>query len=353
MARTHKELGNMNVPHPDFKKHYEGRPLDLPPTFPDINHARQERRKYLNSLLKHQPVPSRIPDQVTEKEVHVSANDGYQIPVTVYGPASGSKTSSEGLPIIILMHEGGWHVGDRKDEEMNARLFVRDLDCIVLNVEYRLAPEAQFPTYVEDCYAVLRHVARNPADLHALAKPELGIVLGGSSAGGNLAAVLAQKARIDNLQPPVTGQWLCVPALLPQEVVPEKYAAEDVARTENMQDPVIGWLTSERMKGLEGVLGIKDVDDVDYTPFARSVYPPKEGDKGKLAKAFLQVGGMDPLRDDGLIYERSLREEWGVETRLKVYEGYGHMFWTNWPEMEECRVFWKDILDGMKWLLGQ
>jgi acetyl esterase/lipase len=62
---------------------------------------------------------------------------------------------------------------------------------------------------------------------------------------------------------------------------------------------------------------------------------------------------MDPLRDQSLIYDRALREEWGVETRLVVYAGYGHMFWTNWPEMEESKRFWTDMVEGMRWLLGQ
>lgn len=60
---------------------------------------------------------------------------------------------------------------------------------------------------------------------------------------------------------------------------------------------------------------------------------------------------MDPLRDDGLIYERVLREEYGIDTRLDLYSGYGHMFWTNWPEMEMSRKFVHDTLQGVRWLL--
>lgn len=59
---------------------------------------------------------------------------------------------------------------------------------------------------------------------------------------------------------------------------------------------------------------------------------------------------MDPLRDQSLIYER---EEWNVATKIVVYPGLGHMFWTNWPEMEESRAFWRDMVEGMKWLLGR
>ena len=343
----------MNIPHPDFRKHYEAFPVTLTPSVTELPKLRLDRRKHIDSKVRHQPISGPIPEQVTEKEVHVTASDGFQIPVTVYSSTSLSDKARAGLPVVVLMHEGGWHLGDRVDEEVNSRLFVRDLDCVVLNVEYRLAPEMRFPRYVEDCYEVLQHLATDAQSFHELAKPDMGIVLGGSSAGGNLAATLAQKARVDDLQPSVTGQWLSVAALLPSEVVPEKYAAEYVSGKENMQDPVIGELTGERWKAMEDMLGLKNVDDINYTPFATSIYPPDEKDRGKLAKAFLQVAGMDPLRDESLIYERALREEWGVETRMKVYEGYGHMFWTNWPEMAESRVYWKDMIEGMRWLLGQ
>lgn len=106
-------------------------------------------------------------------------------------------------------------------------------------------------------------------------------------------------------------------------------------------------------------------DDALFTPFAASLYPPapkidegenetgSKDDRPPLAKAFFQVAGMDPLRDQSLIYERALREEWLVDTRLVVYSGYGHMFWTNWPEMDESKKYWRDMVDGMRWLLGR
>ena len=60
---------------------------------------------------------------------------------------------------------------------------------------------------------------------------------------------------------------------------------------------------------------------------------------------------MDPLRDHALIYERVLREEDGIDTKLDLYIGFGHTFWTNWPEMEMSRRFVNDTLEGMRWLL--
>ena len=74
------------------------------------------------------------------------------------------------------------------------------------------------------------------------------------------------------------------------------------------------------------MIGVPDVDDPLFHVFASALYPPSgknAENKPPLAKAYINVAGMDPIRDDGLIYERALREEWGVETRLDVYPGYG------------------------------
>lgn len=67
----------------------------------------------------------------------------------------------------------------------------------------------------------------------------------------------------------------------------------------------------------------------------------------------MQVAGLDPLRDHALVYQRILNNEYGVKTKVDVYGGFGHMFWTNWPEMEESHAFIKDTVNGIKWLLEQ
>jgi acetyl esterase/lipase len=242
MARSREELARMNIINPEFQQHTTRRPVPKAPSFPDTPAARKTRRAHLDSLLHLSPIPAAIPDIVEEKEILVTAPDGYAVPVTVYAPRKPPASQDAGLAVIVLMHEGGWHLGDRKDEELNARFFVRDLACVVVNVEYRLGPEHPFPAGVQDCYAVLRQVCSDPGSIHALANPAKGIVLGGSSAGGNLSAVLAHQAREDRLKPPVTGQWLSVPALIPDTVLPDKYRDEFVSMLENHDDPVVGKL---------------------------------------------------------------------------------------------------------------
>jgi acetyl esterase/lipase len=69
-----------------------------------------------------------------------------------------------------------------------------------------------------------------------------------------------------------------------------------------------------------------------------------------VAKTYFQVAGLDPLRDEAVLYERALRKV-GVPTRFDLYSGYGHMFWTNYPELEASKRFAKDTLEGIRWLL--
>lgn len=243
-----------------------------------------------------------------------------------------------------MMHEGGWTFGDLTDEDLNSRLFARDLHAVCVSIEYRLAPEHPFPTGVNDCWDVIQWCARTASPDSAIlpCEPERGFIVGGASAGGNLAAVMAQLSRDEGLTPPITGQYLCVPALLWVDVVPEAWKAEYISRFSNRDDPVLRFTPDGEDNLMEGLK-----PETASPLFSPLLHAELKG----LAPAYLQVAGLDPLRDEGLLYERVLREEKGVPTRMDVYEGYGHMFWTNWPELSRSREFVRDTLEGVRWLL--
>lgn len=237
-------------------------------------------------------------------------------------------------------------MGDLTDEHLNCRMFARDLGAVCVNVDYRLAPEHPFPTGVHDCQDVVRWCAENASPSSSLlpADPTLGFIVGGASAGGNLAAVMCQLARDEGLNPPLTGQYLCVPALLCSDRVPEKWASEYESRFNASRDPVLK-LQPDGNDDLMAALQPETASPL-FSPLLHS-------NLKDLPPAYFQLAGLDPLRDEGLLYERVLRTENSVPTKLDVYDGYGHMFWTNWPEMDRSNDFVHDTLQGMRWLLDR
>ncbi|TKA76797.1 hypothetical protein B0A55_05852 [Friedmanniomyces simplex] len=343
MVRSTEELRRMGTPHPDLLAALEKAPFpDLSKGHADaaVSDVRQNRANHLAKLRHLYPIPGPIPNSVKESEHQVTVRDGSDIRVNIYVPVRKAAKSS---PLILMMHEGGWMMGDLTDEDLNCRMFARDLGAVCVNIEYRLAPEHPFPTGVNDCWDVVQWCAKTASPTSDIlpADPKMGFIVGGASAGGNLAAVMSQLSRDEGLTPPLTGQYLCVPSLLWWDVVPEKWAAEYKSRTKSASDPVL------KLSGA----GDKLIDSLKADHSSSLFCPLLHRNLRGLAPAFFQLAGLDPLRDEGLLYERVLREENGVPTRLEVYEGYGHMFWTNWPTLQRSHDFVHDTLEGMKWLL--
>lgn len=101
---------------------------------------------------------------------------------------------------------------------------------------------------VLDAWDTVRWAAENSIFLRA--DPERGFIVGGSSAGGNISAVLSHLSKSECLTPPLTGQWLSVPYLIPPTLVPEKYQSEYISMYGNKNDPVLGEFTPERLRGM-------------------------------------------------------------------------------------------------------
>jgi acetyl esterase/lipase len=95
------------------------------------------------------------PSNLTEGDMTVTARDGYKIPVRVYRPTS---PPAEGSSLVVLLHGGGFCLGDLSGEEMNSRLFTSELGAVCVNVDYRLAPEHPFPVPMHDSWDALEWV---------------------------------------------------------------------------------------------------------------------------------------------------------------------------------------------------
>ena len=124
------------------------------------------------------------------------------IPVRVYGP-----TLEDGAPLVVLFHGGGWVVCDLDSHDGICRALCNASGCVVVSVDYRLAPEYRFPIPAEDCYAATAWLSANASVVGADAT-KMAVV--GDSAGGNLAAVVALMAR-DRGGPEIAAQVLVYP----------------------------------------------------------------------------------------------------------------------------------------------
>src|SRR5438067_202167 len=151
------------------------------------------RRIYRDTRAALAPKAPELP------EVRLLALENYAM--RIYRPVVG-----ETLPALVYFHGGGWTIGDVDTHDVLCRQLALGARCAVFSVDYRLAPEHPFPAAVEDCFAATRHVAENAGRLNVR-----GIALGGDSAGGNLAAVVALLARERN-GPPIAFQLLIYPA---------------------------------------------------------------------------------------------------------------------------------------------
>ncbi|PVH96730.1 alpha/beta-hydrolase [Periconia macrospinosa] len=374
---TREEVVASGVVSEEFRKAFTARPLNIAAS--TFHETRAQRAAHLQRLRHLYPIPGPIPDEVVETMYDVPMRDGETIQVRVYQPAKGEPEG--GSPLVMMYHEGGWCMGDLTDEDLNCRMFARELGAVCVNVGYRyvffffstfhpplfqtyihlkihkatnsifeptkqkrLAPEHKFPTGIHDSWDALTWALANSTTL-LRATPTRGLIVGGSSAGGNIAAVLALLARDTNLSPPITGQYLSVPVLLPSTNVPAHLSHLYTSRRDNVFDPVLHPF-DDADDGPASLAGI-------YAPVRESpLWDPfnhHDGHKG-VARAFFQVCGMDPLRDEAVLYDARLREA-GVLTRFELYHGVGHMFWTNWPEFERSREFVRDTLKGVRWLL--
>jgi acetyl esterase/lipase len=219
----------------------------------------------------------------------------------------------------------------------------------VVCISYRLAPESPWPYAHHDGWDSLVWIAANAASLGA--STAAGFVVGGASAGGNIAAVIAQKSISnekvkgeDRLAAPLTGLWTDVAMLFARpENVPEQYRQYYLSAEQDANAP--GLLTPQAIQFIRDSFKA-DGFSPDFSPV--NAVEPHVG----MPRTFLQAAGMDMYRDDALIYRRML-EEAGVQTRLRVYAGVPHGHANLYPGLKASGEAKIDTIEGIGWLLGR
>ncbi len=145
------------------------------------------------------------PDVAEIKDLSIPSLHGHAIPARLYR----NTLATDPAPVLIFYHGGGWVIGDLDVYDSLCAEVCSVLNMTVVSIDYRLAPEHQFPAATEDCIAATQWLARSPAEIgHAVT----GVVPAGDSAGGNLAAVISQELNA-KLPVPILAQWLIYPGV--------------------------------------------------------------------------------------------------------------------------------------------
>jgi acetyl esterase len=255
--------------------------------------AEQRRRLALSAgALAARP---RLPLTVSDHAIPAAADSGSAtpIPARLYVPAGAPAPG----PLLVYYHGGGWVQGSLDTHDAACRLLAHFAGVRVLSVDYRLAPEHPYPAAVQDAVAAFAWAA---AEAGRLGVDPARIAVGGDSAGGNLAAVVAQAARDDDALPSPAFQLLVYPAV------------DLAAKADSVRTFAEGFLLTER--GMDWYLG-------KYAPdIARRAEPQasplRAGDLSGLPPAYVATCVPDPLRDEGEAYAARLREA-GVPVTLQ------------------------------------
>ncbi|MBB6562650.1 acetyl esterase [Acidovorax soli] len=229
----------------------------------------------------------------------IPARDGHALPARLYAPSTGTP-----LPVLLYTHGGGFTIGGIGTHDILCRELARLAGCMVVSLDYRLAPEYRFPTASNDAWDALAWLHANAARLGADAER---IAVGGDSAGGTLATVSAILARDAGLA--LALQLLIYPGCAAHQDTPShtRFASGLV-----LDEPAITWFFGQYVGTRE------ERNDWRFAPLHAD-------DVEGIAPAWIGLAECDPLVDEGVDYADKLRAA-GVAVDLEIYRGVTHEF---------------------------
>ncbi len=241
------------------------------------------------------------PDVEKSYDVELATADGHSFTVRVLIPAGEIRA------LIVYYHGGGWVIGNIDEFDHLARTLANGLHAAVVNVDYRLAPEHRYPAAADDAFTALKWAA---GQMTEIAGDRVPLVVMGDSAGGNLSAVVAQKAR-DAGGPELAAQVL---------IYPVTDANLDNGSYSDPENQLM--LTRDAM--------IWFWDHYAPDPASRAnpdASPLQAGDLAGLAPAIVLTAEHDVLREEGETYAERLRQA-GVPVEHRRFPGQMHGFFT-------------------------
>jgi acetyl esterase len=263
------------------------------------------------------------PAEVAHVEDRTFAGPAGDVPVRIYRPTDDAGPQ----PVLVWFHGGGWVLGSIEGSDLTSRNLAAQAGVVVVSVGYRLAPEHPYPSGLDDCYAALVWVTATAGDLGI---DPARVAVGGDSAGGNLAAVVAIAAR-DRGGPAVRFQLLVYPI------------TDALMSYPSVRDNGQGYmLTDDSMKWFVELYLGEHGDPKD--PLVSPIYAD---DLSGLPPALVITAEYDPLRDEGEAYGTRLQQG-RVAAKVSRYDGMIHGFFSMGAIVDAARPAAAEAADALR-----
>ncbi|MEI9994022.1 MAG: alpha/beta hydrolase [Rhizomicrobium sp.] len=267
---------------------------------PKMQDAGAEAGRLQFNALMQMVGPKDVPVGKTENLVVPSQTGG--VPIRVYTPVAAGR---DPMPALVYFHGGGFVIGNIESHDGLCRMLANEGGLRVISVEYRLAPEHKYPAALDDAFAALVWVAAHAAEIGVDANR---IAVGGDSAGGALAAEVAQLAKAKGGLA-LAAQMLLFPVT---QIGEETASLREFAVGYFLEKDTLDWFYASYLP--------TDADRHDP-----SVSPLRAKDLSGLPPAYIMLGGFDPLHDEGLQYADKLRAA-GVKVTVADHSDMVHCF---------------------------
>lgn len=274
---------------------------------------------------------------ITIPRTHVASSTDAPIPARVFEPKG--KKPDNGWPVLLWFHGGGWVLGGIDTENSYCTHVAQLSQCVVITVDYRLAPEDPFPACVDDAFELALFILESgPA---VLGIDSTKVAIGGASAGGNLTAVVTHKLASSPFAeklPPVLFQLLVVP-------VTDNTASPESANATSWKEMEFSpQLPAAKMlwyRALYLPQGVSDLSKPEASPLFYS-----DESFSRMPPAFIAASQCDVLRSDAEDYAAKLTKN-GVATKLARYQGLPHTLILD-DVLDEAKKFVKETTSALK-----
>ncbi|KAL1852296.1 hypothetical protein Plec18170_006023 [Paecilomyces lecythidis] len=310
------------------------------------------------------------PDDVQIDEFTIPIPGGSSIPARLYRPKNAGKSP---LPLYIRYHSGGWHLGSLESEAPYCAhlcsTFIKTdpmgVGIAVLHPVYHPTPEHTFPTQPDESWAAFELFASGGSELAAkYGLDAKNVHLGGTSAGANLSIGVAvrEMRRIQKLQQEqgadapkptsrVKGLILTAPPTVHPDLFPYHLLAnrESSSFVQNADAPILPVSRVNDFVNMYVPNASEETKADERLSFL--IIPDEQFDKDLWPPTTFHVSGLDPLRDEGLLFAEKLKRI-GVETKVTIYDGFPHGF-NLFPQLKESAKWREAKLEELRWLLSK